>query len=61
VSQSGGDCDLYVKGGAYPTRVDFDYFDVSGSSGATLVIPSAALEGQPWYIVRRPSHTSPNH
>jgi hypothetical protein len=53
MSQSGGDCDLYVKGGAYPTRVDFDYLDVSGPSGeTTLVIPSAALEGQPWYIVR---------
>lgn len=50
-TSSGGDCDLYVKGGAYPTRVDFDYLDVSGPSGeTTLVIPSAALEGQPWYI-----------
>jgi hypothetical protein len=53
LTTQGGDCDLYVRGGTYPTRTDFDYFDASGASTQIeLVIPSAALEGQAWYIVR---------
>jgi hypothetical protein len=34
----GGDCDVYVKRGAYPTRWDFDYFDIQQYSNFNITI-----------------------
>jgi hypothetical protein len=36
-----GDCDLYVKFGASPTKFDFDYKDTTNNRSFELVIPNA--------------------
>jgi vibriolysin len=48
VETGSGDCDLYVKEGAVPTRFDFDYFDIDTIDEFNLTIdePGSAT----WYI-----------
>ena len=41
---SGGDCDLYVKAGANPTRFSYDYRDVSVNASFTLFIQQPGSE-----------------
>jgi len=49
ISQSGdGDCDLYAKAGAVPTRVDYDASDVGTLQNFTLTIPDPGVAT--WYL-----------
>jgi len=45
---SGGDCDLYVRGGAIPTRFNYDYQDLSTVAFYSLSISDPG--DQTWYI-----------
>jgi len=49
VTETGaGDCDLYVKEGAVPTRFDFDYFDIDTVDNFNLTIDEPG--SSTWYI-----------
>lgn len=43
-----GDCDIYVKRGANPTRVDYDYFDISLSQTFNITVPTPGNDV--WYV-----------
>lgn len=43
-----GDCDLYVKRGANPTRFSYDYFDISLMSTFSVSVPAPGNDV--WYV-----------
>jgi hypothetical protein len=43
-----GDCDLYVRGNAKPTRFDYQYVDISTHTTSTVTIVNP--QGTTWYI-----------
>jgi len=48
LTQSGGDCDIYVKQDCYPGRFNYDYRDISTDSTFTLTITDPADAN--WYV-----------
>jgi hypothetical protein len=45
---AGGDCDLYIKVGANPSQVSYDYRDIGVALSVRIIVPDPAADT--WYF-----------